>query len=354
MPLFRPARGRHRRVRAPRLTTVLAAVAAATVAATTALVAGSVSPATAHDRSFPTMLRELRQCESGDNYRINTGNGYYGAYQFNLSTWRGVGGSGYPHQNPPHVQDEMATRLYEQRGWQPWPSCSRSRGLHATTVERPWAGSPPAGYIDRADGHAGGISVAGWAFDRDVQPAPIEINAHVDYAHEFVRLRADQHRPDVGHAHGVGHHHGFSGFVPTAPGWHRVCLYALNQRGGQDTFLGCKDALVGEPPAGEFEGAVAQNGGISVAGWTFDRDISPAPIELNAHVDYADEFVRLRADQYRPDVAQHHRVGDHHGFSGFVPTSLGEHRVCLYALNHHGGADTFLGCKDVTVMRPRV
>ena len=79
----------------------------------------------------------------GGNYRINTGNGYYGAYQFNQSTWNGVGGTGRPDHAAPEVQDEMATRLYERRGWSPWPSCSRSRGLHATTVERPWADKAP-------------------------------------------------------------------------------------------------------------------------------------------------------------------------------------------------------------------
>ena len=38
----------------------------------------------------------LRQCESSGRYNTNTGNGYYGAYQFDLSTGRSVGGSGYP------------------------------------------------------------------------------------------------------------------------------------------------------------------------------------------------------------------------------------------------------------------
>ena len=191
-----------RRARATRSTTLL--VLAATTLATGALVAADVPSATAHDRSFPTMLSELRDCESGGDYGISTGNGYYGAYQFDLRTWRGVGGDGYPHQNPPHVQDEMATRLYEQRGWSPWPSCSRSRGLHATTVERPWAYSNPEGHVDRAAGERGGIAVSGWAFDRDTQPGAIEVNAHVDGAPEHVRLRADQHRPDVAQSHGVG------------------------------------------------------------------------------------------------------------------------------------------------------
>src|SRR5690348_8047720 len=49
------------------------------------------------DPSAQTWYR-LRVCESGNRYSINTGNGYYGAYQFDLPTWRSVGGSGYPNQ----------------------------------------------------------------------------------------------------------------------------------------------------------------------------------------------------------------------------------------------------------------
>ncbi|HSH31338.1 MAG TPA: transglycosylase family protein, partial [Candidatus Saccharimonadales bacterium] len=66
----------------------------------------------------------IRQCESGNNYGKNTGNGYYGAYQFSLSTWRSVGGSGYPHQAAPATQDELAYRLYAKASIaSQWPVC---------------------------------------------------------------------------------------------------------------------------------------------------------------------------------------------------------------------------------------
>lgn len=71
----------------------------------------------------------LRLCESGNNYAANTGNGYYGAYQFDLTTWRSNGGTGYPHHASPATQDEIAKRLQARRGWAPWPSCSRKLGL---------------------------------------------------------------------------------------------------------------------------------------------------------------------------------------------------------------------------------
>lgn len=51
-------------------------------------------------------LLELRKCESGNNYKINTGNGYYGAYQFAKPTWDSLHtGYNYPHQAPKRVQD---------------------------------------------------------------------------------------------------------------------------------------------------------------------------------------------------------------------------------------------------------
>ena len=71
----------------------------------------------------------LRQCESGGNYRANTGNGYYGAYQFSASTWRGIGYSGMPHQASPATQDQAAAKLQARSGWGQWPACSRKLGL---------------------------------------------------------------------------------------------------------------------------------------------------------------------------------------------------------------------------------
>ena len=77
----------------------------------------------------------LRMCESSNNYQINTGNGYYGAYQFDLATWRSVGGSGYPNQAPAAEQDARALMLYRLRGWQPW-TCASILGLREDSDAR--------------------------------------------------------------------------------------------------------------------------------------------------------------------------------------------------------------------------
>jgi hypothetical protein len=71
----------------------------------------------------------IRQHESGGNYATNTGNGYYGAYQFSLSTWRSLGGVGLPSDAPPAVQDAMAQKLQARSGWGQWPQTSKMCGV---------------------------------------------------------------------------------------------------------------------------------------------------------------------------------------------------------------------------------
>jgi hypothetical protein len=68
-------------------------------------------------------LAAIRACESGGDYTTDTGNGFYGAYQFDLGTWRSVGGSGLPSAAPPAEQDRRATLLLERSGSSPWPVC---------------------------------------------------------------------------------------------------------------------------------------------------------------------------------------------------------------------------------------
>lgn len=70
-------------------------------------------------------LASIRACESGGNYSTNTGNGFYGAYQFDMQTWQSVGGSGNPAAASPAEQDKRAAMLMAQRGSSPWPVCGR-------------------------------------------------------------------------------------------------------------------------------------------------------------------------------------------------------------------------------------
>jgi hypothetical protein len=71
----------------------------------------------------------LAECEAGGDWSINTGNGYYGGLQFSLSSWRGVGGSGYPHEASREEQIARGERLLAVQGWGAWPACSVELGL---------------------------------------------------------------------------------------------------------------------------------------------------------------------------------------------------------------------------------
>lgn len=103
--------------------TIAAVGMTASFAAVDIAAAGAASAASASD------FAKLRQCESGGNYRINTGNGFYGAYQFDRGTWNNLGYPGRADQASPATQDAAAAKLQAQRGWSPWPSCSRQLGL---------------------------------------------------------------------------------------------------------------------------------------------------------------------------------------------------------------------------------
>lgn len=118
-----------------RLRNVVAGTAGAgapapTVAPTSTAIPDMSSSANASNGAIPdSVLAALRKCESNGNYAINSGNGYYGAYQFAASTWRKLGFTGLPHEASPATQDAAARKLQAQQGWAPWPSCTRSLGL---------------------------------------------------------------------------------------------------------------------------------------------------------------------------------------------------------------------------------
>ncbi len=112
---------------------VAVAVAVAKPKATTpvphpaAVPAAPVAPATS--AAGGDVWAGLRRCESGGNYAENTGNGYYGAYQFSLATWHGLGYPGLPSAAAPAVQDQAAQKLQARSGWGQWPACSRKLRL---------------------------------------------------------------------------------------------------------------------------------------------------------------------------------------------------------------------------------
>ena len=99
----------------------VAALAIGGAAAAAAAPAANAAPASTWDA--------LAQCESGGNWAINTGNGFYGGLQFTQQSWNGVGMSGSPMNASREQQIEAAERLLAQQGWGAWPACSSKLGL---------------------------------------------------------------------------------------------------------------------------------------------------------------------------------------------------------------------------------
>jgi hypothetical protein len=95
----------------------------ATVPATTARTAPATTAVERTGGGAGGTLACIRSYE-GD-YGTNTGNGYYGAYQFDLPTWRSVGGTGLPSDASPAEQDMRAQMLLDRRGLAPWPTPAR-------------------------------------------------------------------------------------------------------------------------------------------------------------------------------------------------------------------------------------
>ena len=89
---------------------------------------GASAPAVANASAFDA----LAGCESGGNWAINTGNGFYGGVQFDRGTWLSNGGGAYaplPNQASREQQIAIASKVQAARGLSPWPSCSSKLGL---------------------------------------------------------------------------------------------------------------------------------------------------------------------------------------------------------------------------------
>ncbi|OEV02783.1 transglycosylase family protein [Streptomyces oceani] len=122
--MFFATHGRHRRPgRAARIAT-LAGVAGAAVAV-------PLMSATSAQAASVDTWGKVAQCESGGDWQINTGNGYYGGLQFSESSWAAAGGTQYaPRADQASKQQQIATaeRLLEMQGPGAW-ACASAGGL---------------------------------------------------------------------------------------------------------------------------------------------------------------------------------------------------------------------------------
>jgi len=106
----------------------LTGAAAGMAAAPASAAPASVTPASAVSTST---WDKLAKCESGGNWSINTGNGYYGGLQFSPATWKAHGGKGNPAHASKAKQIAVAKKVLKTQGWGAWPACSAKLGLRA-------------------------------------------------------------------------------------------------------------------------------------------------------------------------------------------------------------------------------
>ncbi|MER5213371.1 transglycosylase family protein [Streptomyces sp. NPDC002838] len=102
----------------------------------------------------------IAQCESGGNWHINTGNGYYGGLQFSGSTWRAYGGTAYAPTADQASKDQqiaVATKVQRAQGWGAWPTCSARAGASGSAPDASSSGtavkSAPPKAPERSTGH---------------------------------------------------------------------------------------------------------------------------------------------------------------------------------------------------------
>jgi Transglycosylase-like domain/LysM domain len=118
-------RGRHR---APTNTSQIVARSTAGATAFALPLVGFATPAHA---ATENQWDRVADCESGGNWHIDTGNGYYGGLQFTQGTWAGYGGQQFaPRADLASRSEQMivANRVLARQGWGAWPVCSHYAG----------------------------------------------------------------------------------------------------------------------------------------------------------------------------------------------------------------------------------
>ncbi|MFI8351520.1 transglycosylase family protein [Streptomyces sp. NPDC085596] len=132
------SKGKHRRPSKTVRVLALAGVAGAAVAGPV-MASGSASAATGSEWDA------VAQCESGGNWSINTGNGYYGGLQFSASTWAAYGGTQYAataDKAGKEQQITVAEKVLSAQGKGAWPVCGT--GLSSTPYSGSAAPASPA------------------------------------------------------------------------------------------------------------------------------------------------------------------------------------------------------------------
>jgi hypothetical protein len=195
----------------------------------------------------------------------------------------------------------------------------------------------PIGNVDKVDPAGGGVLVTGWAVDRDDPSVPITVDFRIDGN----LVKSEVADDEVGWLawYGLGTKHGFSTFVPAAPGRRNLSVTARNIGPGTNKVISQRtvDVWTGNP-FGNLEVVEAGPGKVRVRGWMIDPD-SSNPIDVHVYVN--GQWGGLgKANVDRPDVgADYPGYGRVHGFDLVVPSPRGLVTVDVHAINVGPGND---------------
>ncbi len=250
----------------------------------------------------------LKQCESGNNYTINTGNGYYGAYQFARESWSAYAPDPYkgwvPSDAPPTIQDQAAYAYFLDAGLGPWPECGEeaARVYRSSTVAtpKPAPTQNPQMIVDEVSCQR----VKGWTYDPDSPNTNIEVHVYIDGA-GYNTGATSVASPDINN----------NGNLPNAPtagthrfDWpiparfldgarHNVSTFAINIGTGENTVVGssfgpCAAPVVATTPTQTVvnhdpQMVVDEVSCQRVKGWAYDPDSPNANIQVHVYIDGA-------------------------------------------------------------------
>ncbi len=104
---------------------------------------------------------KVAECESGGDWDINTGNGYYGGLQFSKQTWNGFGGSGTADQHSKKEQIRIAQKVLKEQGPGAWPTCGEKAGLTKSNGAADDGGGSKDDGGKKDDGDSGKVGLGG-------------------------------------------------------------------------------------------------------------------------------------------------------------------------------------------------
>lgn len=207
------------------------------------------------------------------------------------------------------------------------------------------------------------LNVRGWAIDRAKPSVSTDVHVYLTSPDGVTRsyaVPASLPRPDVNQVMQVSGDHGYSKtFEVTAPGTHKVCVYAIGSQENSD--LGCRsvNAFAAPAPYGSLDsvsyGTSTGKPILSVNGWSFDAGTPAASIPVHVYVTAPDGKTSghaLTANEPRPDVNRVFGITGNHGYSVQLPVNQGgTYKVCAYGLyvTPLSEGNSLLGCKSTTL-----